>query len=101
MKQPKWKKEFIKEFVNDHGDEWRPLRGLWVEQIFEFISKLLAKEQVEILNKAIAIFQKLPKDEVMTKRPVILELQVLRDQVIQLLPANQELQKFIDGKEKK
>jgi hypothetical protein len=37
---PDWEKEFIHKFVNDHGDEWRPLRGLWVEDVIEFISQV-------------------------------------------------------------
>lgn len=30
---------FVKEFINDHNGEWRPLRGLWMEDIFEYIHK--------------------------------------------------------------
>ncbi len=32
-------KGFVKEFINDHNGEWRPLRGLWMEDIFEYIHK--------------------------------------------------------------
>lgn len=35
-----WKKEFISKFVNDHGFEWRPLRGLWPDEVMDYISKL-------------------------------------------------------------
>lgn len=34
-----WEKRFIREFVNDHNQTWRPLRGLWVEDVLEFITK--------------------------------------------------------------
>ena len=35
-----WKNNFIREFVNDHGNAWRPLRGLWVEDVIEFIEQV-------------------------------------------------------------
>lgn len=40
-----WKEEFRKEFINDHNGCWRPLRGLWMEDIFEFIENLIKKER--------------------------------------------------------
>lgn len=32
-------KRFIKEFINDHNGEWRPLRGLYMEDVFDCIHK--------------------------------------------------------------
>lgn len=34
-------KKFVKEFVNDHGENWRPLRGLWPEDVAEFWEKYI------------------------------------------------------------
>ena len=45
------------------------------------IKELLASQAQEILNEAIAIFEKLPEDEPMTKNPVILELKVLKQRI--------------------
>lgn len=42
-----WKADFVTQFVNDHGTEWRPLRGLWVEDVTDFIEKLLASEKAK------------------------------------------------------
>ena len=43
-----------------------------------FIQALLHCRTREVLDEAIAIFQKFPEDEPMTKNPVILELKVLK-----------------------
>lgn len=32
-----WEKEFVKKFVNNHNLTWRPLRGLWHEEVLAFI----------------------------------------------------------------
>lgn len=54
MPQPKeeWEKRFIKEFVNDHGTEWRPLRGLWVEDVlaFEFEHHKIAMRDIKAFS---------------------------------------------------
>ena len=39
---------------------------------------MLHSQAREILDEAIAIFEKLPDDEPMTKNPIILELKVLK-----------------------
>jgi len=47
----KWQKRFIREFVNDHGNAWRPLRGLWVEDVLDFIQKEIEAERIRMLGK--------------------------------------------------
>jgi hypothetical protein len=44
---PKEFASFVKEFVNDHGSEWRPLRGLWPEDVFDFMWKLAHKQTIK------------------------------------------------------
>lgn len=39
-KKPEWEERFIKEFVNTHNQTWRPLRGLWVEDVIAFIREV-------------------------------------------------------------
>lgn len=46
-KTEEWEKEFIHEFVNDHGNAWRPLRGLWVEDVIDFIKNLIQSVREE------------------------------------------------------
>ena len=49
----KWVEEFIKKFVNTHNTAWRPLRGLWVEEVIDFIRKTRqeAWEEEKAINK--------------------------------------------------
>ena len=60
----KWQKRFIREFVNDHGNAWRPLRGLWVEDVLEFIQKEIDSERARteaykaVAEKALLRLQK-------------------------------------------
>lgn len=37
--------EFRKQFINDHNTKWRPLRGLWWEDIQDFIKKVYEAER--------------------------------------------------------
>jgi len=46
-RNPKEFKAFVKEFVNDHGSNWRPLRGLWPEDVFDFVYKQAIKRAKE------------------------------------------------------
>lgn len=45
-----WRKEFHHRFINDHNMEWRPLRGLWEDDITDFIAELLSKQKKEIIQ---------------------------------------------------
>jgi len=36
-----WAEEFVHQFVNNHNQTWRPLRGLWVEDVIDFIRQQL------------------------------------------------------------
>lgn len=60
----KWQKRFIREFVNDHGNAWRPLRGLLVEDVLEFIQKEIDSERARteaykaVAEKALSRLQK-------------------------------------------
>ncbi len=49
-----------------------------LKDLKSFLSKSLDTYKDEVLDRAIAIFEKLPDDEPMTKNPVILELKALK-----------------------
>ena len=56
--------------------------GLKPEKVWNFIEQALATREQEarnqVLDEAVAIFSRLPDDEIMTKNPVILELDNLK-----------------------
>ena len=52
-----------------------------LEELEALFTKLLAQELRGLMEEAIAIFEKLPEDEMMTKNPVILELKVLKESI--------------------
>jgi len=51
MKENNWRERFVKKFVNDHGTEWRPLRGLWVEDVIAFIEETIKEERKDLLEE--------------------------------------------------
>jgi len=53
----KWQKRFIREFVNDHGNAWRPLRGLWVEDVLEFIQKEIDSALSSQLKEVVGVIE--------------------------------------------
>jgi len=61
----------------NHGKKY----GYW-----EYFEKRVKKESVEeTLNKAISIFKKQPENEIFTKNPIILELRVLKDTLLEAI----------------
>lgn len=46
-----WEKEFVRRFVNNHGTHWRPLRGLWTEEVIEFIYEVISQREKEIADE--------------------------------------------------
>lgn len=49
-----------------------------VDRYWELIAQELKREKKRVLNQAIAIFKKLPEGEILTKNPIILELNGLK-----------------------
>ena len=78
MKKPKelkrpWEKSLnIKERFKWATSEQR-------EYILAEIKFQRSQARIEVIEKAIDIFDKLPEDEIMTKNPIILELKVLKE----------------------
>ena len=62
-----WENNVDKDLIN-YGD-----------RIIERIRSLFHSQAQQALDEAIAIFEKLPEDEPLTKNPVILELKVLKE----------------------
>jgi len=85
MNQPKkdWQKEKVKLYFGNKHIMHEKSHGIPYVNIelgrISVIKKLLHSQAREILDEAIAIFEKLPEDEPMTKNPVILELKVLKE----------------------
>ena len=80
-KKAGWEEKFLNQFsfVTWGGEEWRGDRR--PEDAVKFIRKTIAQELRGLMEEAIAIFEKLPEDEMMTKNPVILELKVLKESI--------------------
>jgi len=71
-------KEIIGKWGYEEKEWWEPIaKALQAKD--NKIKHLLDKERCSVLDEAIAIFEELPEDEMMTKNPVILELKVLKE----------------------
>lgn len=70
IREEEFDNHFRIQFINDHNGEWRPLRGLWMEDIFDYFHK----ENLKTITDLISLVREKTIDECVACVPEKIDL---------------------------